>query len=66
VPSLRGLTENLYIGYEPYIVDHTAYAQSFDNHATSLVDAIRATVHWYRTHAAHDPQTPVAATPGKV
>ena len=24
VPALRGLTENLYIGYEPYIVDHSA------------------------------------------
>ena len=66
VPTLRGLTENLYISYEPYIVDHTAYAQSFDSHATPLRDAIRATMQWYRAHAAHDPQTPVAATPGKV
>jgi hypothetical protein len=66
VPALRGLTENLYIGYEPYIVDHTAYAQSFNNHATPLRDAIRATMQWYRTHAAHEPQTQVAATPGKV
>ena len=66
VPPLRGLTENLYIGYEPYIVDHSAYAQAFGDHATPLREAIRATVQWYQAHAAHDPQTPVAATPGKV
>jgi hypothetical protein len=64
VPALRGLTENLYIGYEPYIVNHSAYTQAFGDHATPLRDAIRTTVQWYRTHAAHDPQAPAAATPG--
>jgi nucleoside-diphosphate-sugar epimerase len=66
VPALRGLTENLYIGYEPYIVDNTAYTQAFGDHATSLRDAIRATVQWYRAHASHNPQTSVAATPCNV
>jgi nucleoside-diphosphate-sugar epimerase len=66
VPTLRGLAENLYISYEPYIVDHSAYTQAFGDHATPLRDAIRATVQWYQAHAADEAQTPVAATPGKV
>ncbi len=48
IPTLRGLSENMYIGYEPYIVDHRQYAQLFDDHATPLPEAIRATVGWYR------------------
>lgn len=51
-PALRGLEENLYIGYEPYIVDHSAYAQAFGDHATPLREAIRATVQWYHAQAA--------------
>jgi nucleoside-diphosphate-sugar epimerase len=52
VPPLRGLSENLYIGYEPYIVDHRAYADMFGDHATPLRDAIRETVQWFRASAA--------------
>lgn len=63
VPPLRGLTENLYIGYEPYIVDHSAYTQAFGDHATPLRKAIRATVQWHQAHAARDPQTPAISTP---
>jgi nucleoside-diphosphate-sugar epimerase len=63
VPALRGLAENLYIGYEPYIVDHSAYAHAFGGHATPLRDAIRATVQWYQAQAAHALQTSVASTP---
>lgn len=48
-PQLRGLEENMYIGYEPYVVDHSAYAELFGNHATPLREAIRATVRWYRS-----------------
>lgn len=51
-PALRGLEENLYIGYEPYIVDHARYAGLFGDHATPLAQAIRTTVAWYRAHAA--------------
>lgn len=47
-PQLRGLEENLYISYEPYIVDHSQYAELFGDHATPLAEAIRATVRWYR------------------
>jgi nucleoside-diphosphate-sugar epimerase len=50
IPPVRGLRENIYISYEPYIVDHTAYAQLFGDHATPLREAITATVRWYRTH----------------
>jgi nucleoside-diphosphate-sugar epimerase len=52
-PPLRGLEENIYIGYEPYVVDHSRYARMFGDHATPLREAIRSTVHWYREqHAA--------------
>jgi nucleoside-diphosphate-sugar epimerase len=63
VPALRGLTENLYIGYEPYIVDHSAYTHAFGDHSTPLREAIRATVQWYRAHAAAEQHAPVASTP---
>ena len=58
VPPLRGIAENMYIGYEPYIVDHSAYAGAFGDHATPLPEAIRATVQWYRAHTAHNQHTP--------
>lgn len=51
-PQLRGLEENLYISYEPYVVDHSAYAGLFGDHATPLREAIRATVQWYRAREA--------------
>ena len=63
IPTLRGLSENLYISYEPYIVDHSAYTQAFGDHATPLREAIRATVQWYQAHAAAQPHAPVASTP---
>jgi nucleoside-diphosphate-sugar epimerase len=63
MPPLRGLSENLYISYEPYIVDHSAYAHAFGNHATPLREAIRATVQWYRAHATAEQHAPVTSTP---
>jgi nucleoside-diphosphate-sugar epimerase len=63
IPPLRGLSENLYIGYEPYIVDHSAYAAAFGDHSTPLREAIRATVQWYQAHAAAEQHTQVASTP---
>jgi nucleoside-diphosphate-sugar epimerase len=62
VPPMRGIAENMYIGYEPYIVDHSAYAGAFGNHATPLAEAIRATVQWYHAHAASGQHSPAAAT----
>jgi nucleoside-diphosphate-sugar epimerase len=63
IPTLRGLTENLYISYEPYIVDHSAYTHAFGDHATPLHEAIRATVQWYRAHASAEQHAPVVSTP---
>jgi nucleoside-diphosphate-sugar epimerase len=51
VPSLRGLEENIYIAYEPYIVDHSKYGQTFGEHATPLHEAIAETVRWYQAQA---------------
>ncbi len=52
IPPLRGLRENLYIAYEPYIVDHSKYEQRFGNHVTPLREAVRETVRWYRASMA--------------
>jgi nucleoside-diphosphate-sugar epimerase len=48
VPPLRGLVENLYVFYEPYVVDHRAFAAAFGDDATPLREAIRQTVAWAR------------------
>jgi nucleoside-diphosphate-sugar epimerase len=66
VPPMRGIAENMYIGYEPYIVDHSAYTEAFGDHATPLQEAIRETVLWYRAHAAHAQHTPEASAPSNV
>jgi nucleoside-diphosphate-sugar epimerase len=50
VPPMRGLVENLYIFYEPYVVDHSAYAAAFGDDATPLREAIRQTVAWARSN----------------
>lgn len=63
IPTLRGLSENLYISYEPYIVDHSAYTQAFGDHATPLHEAIRATVQWYRAQAEAKQHAPAASAP---
>ena len=61
VPALRGLGENLYIMYEPYIVDHSAYAQAFGDHATPMRAALGDTIAWYRTHTTPHAPMPVGA-----
>ena len=58
VPALRGLRENLYIMYEPYIVDHSAYAQAFGDLATPLRVALDETIAWYRTNTATNAPVP--------
>ena len=64
-PALRGLSENLYISYEPYIVDHSAYSHAFGDHATPLGEALRATVQWYRARAAAEQRAPAASAPSQ-
>ena len=46
---MRGLVENLYVFYEPYVVDHSAYAAAFGDDATPLIESIRQTVAWARS-----------------
>ena len=47
-PSLRETLEMLYEFEEPFVVDHSAFARAFGDHATPLREAIRETVRWYR------------------
>ncbi len=47
-PALRETIEMLYEFEEPFVVDHSAFAQAFGDHATPLREAIRSTVWWYR------------------
>ncbi len=49
VPPMRGLLENLYLFYEPYVVDHNAYGAAFSDEVTPLREAIRQTVAWARS-----------------
>lgn len=48
VPPARGLSENIYQTYEPFVVDDSAYRNAFGDHATTLREGIKATVTWYR------------------
>ena len=64
VPPMRGLVENLYIFYEPYVVDHSAYAGAFGEHATPLREAIRQTVAWARSHGDQTTSAAAAAHAG--
>ena len=60
VPPMRGLSENLYVFYEPYVVDHSAYTAAFGDDATPLREAIRQTVAWARSHGGQAAVAPVA------
>jgi nucleoside-diphosphate-sugar epimerase len=55
VPPMRGLVENLYIFYEPFLVDHDAYATAFGGDATPLREAVRQTVAWARSSRDRTP-----------
>lgn len=61
MPPLRGLGENAYIFYEPYIVDHSRFAAAFGDHATPLAEAICETVRWYRAQVGRGVGKAVAA-----
>jgi nucleoside-diphosphate-sugar epimerase len=47
-PALRETIEMLYEFEEPFVVDHSAFARTFGDHATPLGEAIGSTVRWYR------------------
>lgn len=48
VPPVRGLTENLYQTYEPFVVDDSAYKNTFGDHATPLEAGIERALEGYR------------------
>jgi hypothetical protein len=60
-PVLRGLSENLYIMYEPYIVDNSAYTQAFGDHATPLRAAVDETIAWYCAHTTTNAHVPIGS-----
>lgn len=47
VPPVRGLSENLYQTYEPFVVDDSAYKAAFGDHATPLEEGIARALAWY-------------------
>src|SRR5829696_1466362 len=47
-PPLRETFEMLYEFEEPFVVNHSAFARAFGDHATPLREAIGRTVRWYR------------------
>ncbi|MDQ3639461.1 MAG: hypothetical protein M3426_16045 [Actinomycetota bacterium] len=49
-PAMREMVEMLYEFEEPFVVDHSAFAQTFGDHAAHLREAVRETVRWYREY----------------
>jgi nucleoside-diphosphate-sugar epimerase len=47
-PAMREMVEMLYEFEEPFVLDHSAFDETFGNNATPLEVAIRETVRWYR------------------
>jgi hypothetical protein len=47
IPPVRGLTENLYQTYEPFVVDDSAYKATFGDHATPLREGIERALEGY-------------------
>jgi len=45
---MREMVEMLYEFEEPFVLDHSAFAQAFGEDATPLREAIRQTVSWYQ------------------
>lgn len=52
MPPLRGIRENAYLFNEPYVMDHSQFADAFGDIATPLEEALAATIAWYRARAA--------------
>ncbi len=46
--QVKEVVEMLYEFEEPFVVDSARFEQTFDTHATSLADAIKTTVAWFR------------------
>ena len=52
IPPARETVEMMYEFEEDFVVDHSAYAAAFGDHATPLEQSITATVDWWRTEGA--------------
>jgi nucleoside-diphosphate-sugar epimerase len=47
-PQMREVAEMIYEFEEPFVLDHSRFANTFGDHSTPLPEAIRRTVEWYR------------------
>jgi hypothetical protein len=51
IPPARELIEMLYEFEEDFVVDHSAYASVFGDHATPLAESLTTTIDWFRSQA---------------
>jgi nucleoside-diphosphate-sugar epimerase len=54
IPAARELPEMLYEFEQDFVVDHSAYASTFGNHATVLEKSVAETIEWFRTHPSKE------------
>jgi nucleoside-diphosphate-sugar epimerase len=52
IPAAKEVVEMMYEFEQPFIVDSSAFEETFGMQATPLREAIRETVAWYRAHPA--------------
>lgn len=50
IPPAREIPEILYEFEENFVVDHSAYAEIFGDHATPLRESLAETIEWWRAH----------------
>lgn len=50
IPAARELPEMMYQFKEDFVVDHSEYASTFSDHATSLDQSLSETIDWWRSH----------------
>ncbi len=53
IPPAREIPEILYEFEENFVVDHSAYASLFGDHATPLEESLAATIEWWRSQPGH-------------
>ncbi|MGD8328557.1 MAG: NAD-dependent epimerase/dehydratase family protein [Acidobacteriota bacterium] len=54
----RELVEMMYQFEEPFVVEHGKFVEAFGDISTPLLEAIRATVDWYREQEPEEPEQP--------
>lgn len=57
-PEARELVEMMYQFDEPFVVEHGKFVDAFGDISTPLLEAIRATVDWYRSQEPEEPVEP--------